>query len=101
MNIQYDKYKYIEPSKAYLAKPNRERLCALNSIDAESADFHGKANDISTISFTIDKYIQNEKCEKVLSNGYNWIGKYMKLFITGIGWFIMDSPEVHNTGTKV
>lgn len=100
MNIKYDKYKYIEPSKAYLAKPNRERLCALNSIDAESTDFHGKANDISTISFTIDKYIQNEKCEKVLSNGYNWIGKYMKLFITGIGWFIMDSPEVHNTGTK-
>ena len=24
----------------------------------------------------------------------------MKLYVTGIGWFIMDSPATHGTGTK-
>ena len=73
MQINRDFYNRIEPSRVYLATPNKRILCALNSIDASEVSFTGKANDISTISFTITQYIENDKGKRIPANGYEWI----------------------------
>lgn len=99
MQINRDFYNRIEPSRVYLATPNKRILCALNSIDASEVSFTGKANDISTISFTITQYIENDKGKRIPANGYEWISRYMKLYVTNIGWFILNSPVTHHTGT--
>lgn len=101
MNLNYDLFGRNELSRVYLAKPDKTILCALNSIDIESVDFNGKANDISAFSFDINKYVESNYSDKLIeSNGYELLGKYMKILVTGIGWFVMDTPEFHNTGKK-
>lgn len=99
MQINRDFYNRIEPSRIYLATPSKRILCALNSINTSEVSFTGNANDISTISFTITQYIENDKGKRILANGYELISRYMKLYVTNVGWFILDSPTTHHTGT--
>lgn len=99
MQINRDYYNRIEPSRIYLATPNRRILCALNSVDTSEVSFTGNANDISTVSFTVAQYIENDRGKRISSNGYELISRYMKLYITNIGWFVLDSPSTHHTGT--
>ena len=99
MQINRDFYNRIEPSRIYLATPSKRILCALNSIDTSNVAFDGKANELSTISFTITQYIENDDGKRIASNGYDLISRYMKLYVTNIGWFILDSPTTHHTGT--
>lgn len=99
MQINRDYYNRIEPSRIYLATPSKRILCALNSVDTSEVSFDGKANELSTISFSITQYIENDGGERIEANGYELISRYMKLYVTNIGWFILDSPTVHNTGT--
>lgn len=99
MQINRDYYNRIEPSRIYLATPNRRILCALNSVDTSEVSFTGNANDISTVSFTVAQYIENDRGKRIPSNGYELISRYMKLYITNIGWFVLDSPSTHHTGT--
>lgn len=76
----------------------KEILCALNSIDVDSVDFSGKCNDLSSISFTINRYTENYFGNLIEANGYELVSKYMRLYVTNVGWFIMDTPEIHSTG---
>lgn len=98
MRIIHDYYNRNDPSTIYLATPNKDILCALNSIDATSVDFVGKCNDLSTLTFTINRYTENSKGDRIKANGYELVSKYMRLYVTNVGWFIMDTPEIHSTG---
>lgn len=98
MRIIHDYYNRNDPSTIYLATPNKDILCALNSIDATSVDFVGKCNDLSTLTFTINRYTENSKGDRIEANGYELVSKYMRLYVTNVGWFIMDTPEIHSTG---
>lgn len=100
MQFKYDTYGNHEQTIVYLATPSRIILCALNGIDYSSGNFEGKCNDVSIISFDVNQYIETYTGQLVESNAYNWLSKFMKLYVTGIGWFIMDSPVTHGTGTK-
>ena len=70
MRIIHDYYNRNDPSTIYLATPNKDILCALNSIDATSVDFVGKCNDLSTLTFTINRYTENSKGDRIKANGY-------------------------------
>lgn len=98
MRLIHDFYNRNEPSRIYLATPSKEILCALNSIDVDSVDFSGKCNDLSSISFTINRYTENYFGNLIEANGYELVSKYMRLYVTNVGWFIMDTPEIHSTG---
>lgn len=100
MQFKYDTYGNREQTIVYLATPSRIILCALNGIDYSSGNFEGKCNDVSTVSFDVNQYVETYTGQLVESNAYNWLSKFMKLYVTGIGWFIMDSPTTHGTGTK-
>ena len=99
MKIVYDYYGRVDPSRAYLAKPDKTLLCALNSIDVSSVSFTGNANDLSSISFNINQFVEID-AGLVEANGYNLVSKNMKLYISNIGWFIMDTPISHHTGLR-
>ena len=99
MRILYDHYGRIEPSRAYLAKPDKTILCALNSIDVHSVNFTGNGNDLSSISFNIEQHVETED-KLVEANGYELVSKNMKLDISNVGWFIMDTPTIHHTGNR-
>lgn len=98
MRMYYDYYNRVEPSIIYLATPNKQILCALNSVKRDTVSFTGQANDISTIDFDIAQYVENKDGEKIEANGYELVSKYMRLYVTNIGWFILDTPETHNNG---
>lgn len=100
MHFNYDIYGKHEKTVAYLATPSRVILCAINGIDESTGSFEGVCNDVSTIAFDVNRYIETDDGKMTESNAYNWLSKYMKMYISGLGWFIMDSPETHGTGTK-
>lgn len=99
MKLQYDTYDRIEPSRIYLATPSKKILCALNSVDIDSVSFTGRANDISEISFQITQYIENDSGQRIEANGYEFIARFMKLYVQKIGWFVLSSPVSHHTGS--
>ena len=100
MKVNRDYYNRIDPSRIYLATPSKKILCALNSIDINSVDFTGNANDISILSFDLNRFIERDNGHRILANGYNLISKFMKLYVTNIGWFVLNAPEIHNDGVK-
>lgn len=100
MKILYDHYDRIEPSRIYLATPERKLLCALNSVDIGNVDFTGNTNNVSSISFDLYQHIESNNEDLVEANGYDLISKYMKLFVANIGWFIVQSPEIHHNGNR-
>lgn len=100
MRIKYDKFGRNEPSIVYLAKPDRTILYALNGIDETSVSFTGRGIDTSEITFDLHRYVELTSGDIVESNGYEFISKYMKLYITNIGWFVVGAPEQHNDGSK-
>ena len=99
MKITYDHFGRQEPSKVYLAKPDKTFLCALNSIDIETVDYVGKGNDISTFTFDLNQFVEKDD-GLVEANGYNWISKNMKLNVTNIGWFVLDTPTIQHNGNR-
>lgn len=98
MRIARDYYNRIEPSKIYLATPEKEILCALNSVRTEDVSFTGNANNISSISFRIDEYIEDDHGAQKKANGYDIISKFMKIYVSGIGWFILKAPTTSHNG---
>ena len=100
MKVNRDYYNRIDPSRIYLATPSKKILCALNSIDINSVDFTGNANDISTLSFDLNRFVDRDNGHRIIANGYNLISKLMKLYVTNIGWFVLNAPETHNDGVK-
>ena len=98
MRIARDYYNRIEPSKIYLATPEKEILCALNSVRTEDVSFTGNANNISSISFRIDEYIEDDHGTQKKANGYDIISKFMKIYVSGIGWFILKAPTTSHNG---
>ena len=100
MKVNRDYYNRIDPSRIYLATPNKKILCALNSIDINSVNFTGNANDISTLSFDLNRFVDRDNGHRIIANGYNLISKLMKLYVTNIGWFVLNAPETHNDGVK-
>ena len=100
MQLNYDLYGKHEQPVAYLATPSRIFLCAINGIDYSTANFEGVCNDVSSITFDVCQYIESDDGKMVESTAYNWLSKYMKIYISSLGWFIMDSPETHGIGTR-
>lgn len=100
MQLNYDLYGKHEQPVAYLATPSRIFLCAINGIDISTVNYEGVCNDVSSITFDVSQYIETDDGKMIESTAYNWFSKYMKIYISSLGWFIMDSPETHGSGTK-
>lgn len=102
MNIYYDKYNNPEKPTVYLCTPNNHIICALNGIDEDSFNLTLDLKDTSEISFDVNRYIniENEYHEsiEIESNGYSMLSVLMRIYVDGIGWFIMDPPKTSNNG---
>ena len=103
MRIYFDKYNQPEQPKVYLATPNRKIICPLNGIDEETFDLQLNLNNTWELSFDVNRYIiveKNEKKEQVESNGYSSISVLLRIYVEGIGWFILNPPSVSGEGYK-
>lgn len=97
MNICYNAYGYPEQPKIYLANINRKLICPLNGIQENTCELTLNLNNTFVLSFTVDRYLNvyGNLCE---SNGYNLLEEFMRIYVENIGWFIMKSPQIDNSG---
>ena len=100
MKIYFDDFQRPEPSKVYLATPTHKILCVLNGIQEDTFSLKENLNNAYEISFDVDRFIVDEECKQIESNGYEWIQLMMRLYVDGIGWFVCSSPTVSNDGFK-
>lgn len=103
MNIQFNRNKQADPPCFYLGTPDNHLLCPLNAVRPDSVSLTLNLNDTAQLSFTYDKYItrQDRYFEgQTLSNGYDLLNDFMRIYIEDIGWFIMSAPQVSSDGTK-
>lgn len=91
MSIKYDLFNRIEPANVYLCKPRQGKVCALNGIDRNSFSYTTALQDIDSITFTVDRYIDVDG-NQVESYGYNDLDYLMEVSIDDIGTFIIDTP---------
>lgn len=98
MNIAFDVYQNMEPSHILLASPGGKLLTTLNGIQPDSVSLKLQLNNTCELSFTVERYISIEGTVTE-SNGYRLLDEKMKLYVEGIGWFIMKTPSISNDGT--
>lgn len=77
----------------FLCRPNKEIICELNGIDYDSGDLQQNVNNINTLSFTVNKYVNDENGELVISNGYDLLLKNMLIYLPSQGFFIIETPQ--------
>ena len=97
MRLRYDKYNRVEPFRIYLGTLDNKKVCCLNGIQPESVKLKLNLNNTYELSFTVDKYISYFG-KRYISNGYEWLGTFARLYVENIGWFIMNQPEINNDG---
>ena len=100
MKIYFDNYERPQPAKLYLGSPNNKMLCVLNGIVEDSVWLTPRLNNNYELTFDVDKQILKEDGILIDSNGYEWIDIKMRVYVDSVGWFICDSPEVHNDGIR-
>ena len=96
INHNYDIYNRKEPSIIYLAQPGKNILCAINGIDSSSVSIEINTNNTTTLSFTVNKYIN----ENIVSNAYDDIEEMMELYCDGIWFKIVDPPSISYDGLQ-
>ena len=99
MQMYYDEYHQPEKAKVYLGTPYNQILCALNGIEEDTFTITPKLNNTYDISFEVNRYI-NIFGKQVESNAYNLLDILMRVYVTDIGWFRLDSPTISNDGNK-
>lgn len=99
MNIAFDAYHNMEPARIHLAAPGGKLLTALNGVQPDSVSLKLQLNNTYELSFTVDRYITVEGAV-IESNGYQLLDEKMKLYLEGVGWFIMKTPSLSNDGAS-
>lgn len=99
MKIYYDKYHQPERPTVYLGTPNHKIVCALNGIDDDSFSLKANLNNTYELSFDVAKFITINGVE-IESNAYRLIDMLMRVYVTGIGWFLLEAPKINNDGKK-
>lgn len=97
MKINYDAYNNPEPFRIYFGTMDYRKICVLNGIKPESIDLQLNFNNTSTLSFTVDRYV-NYYGESIESNAYNLLDCFMRVYVENVGWFVMDAPTTNNDG---
>ena len=101
MNIQFDRYNQPEIPKIYLGTPNNKRICSLTGIDPSSFKIARNFNNTDEISFdlsrTYSSVLSNERAEKE-NFAFTLLSLYMRIYVDGYGWFIVDPPDEENDG---
>lgn len=99
MRITYDAYNHIEPYRIYLGTLDNKKICVLNGIRPETVDLRLKLNNAYELTFTVDKYLSFWG-NRIESNGYNWLAKWMRIYVENVGWFIMKQPKIDHDGIE-
>ena len=108
MNFTYDYYGRIEPSRIYLAKPGHKILGVLNGVDPSSVQLQLNFNNYSEISFDVKRYIASDPLldapdstsALVESSFYDYLDRFMELYVSGIGWFKIQYPASQHDGRQ-
>lgn len=101
MNIKFNKYDQPEKQNIYLGTPNNKKICALTGIDESTFKMTEKLSNTYELSFDISRTlnytspITNETVEKE-NRAFRLISLFMRLYVDGYGWFIIDPPEEDN-----
>lgn len=101
MNNKFDKYNQPEKPNIYLGTPNNKKICALTGIDESTFKMTEKLSNTYELSFDISRTINyispvtNEAIEKE-NRAFKLISLFMRLYVDGYGWFIIDPPEEDN-----
>lgn len=95
MDFTYDIYNRTEPSKIYLARPDKQLICALNGVDEASVSLTLNLNNAHELSFDVNRYVDGME-----SAGYDMLERFMNIYVTGIGWFKIQHPETSFDGQK-
>ena len=101
MNTKFNKYNQPEKPNIYLGTPNNKKICTLTGIDESTFKMTEKLSNTYELSFDISRTISyispltNEAIEKE-NRAFKLISLFMRLYVDGYGWFIIDPPEEDN-----
>ena len=101
MNTKFNKYNQSEKPNIYLGTPNNKKICTLTGIDESTFKMTEKLSNTYELSFDISRTINyispltNEAMEKE-NRAFRLISLFMRLYVDGYGWFIIDPPEEDN-----
>lgn len=91
IRFSYDQFGELRESDFYVCRMDGTRLYCLNGVDMDSISFNPKIRDIGTLSFDVNKYI-DEDGELVESNGYSYLEDKMVIEVENVGKYIIDQP---------
>ena len=93
--IDYNSLGLPVASQLYLCRPDNTVVCVLNGAVPSSCICNKQIRNLWTLDVDIKKYIgNNSHC--ITSNGYQSIRNDMRIFVDGVGFFIINNVTVRN-----
>lgn len=103
MVLKYDKYNRPVAPKIYLGTPNNKKICQLDGVDASSFKYTSNLTNTHEISFDVDRKFSYRNIDGITvekeSNAFKLIGLFLRIYVEGYGWFIINPPDSDNDGT--
>lgn len=99
MEIYFDKYHQPEKPDVHLGTSDNRIICKLNGIDESTFQLTQNLNNTYELSFDVFRYIDIDG-KAIENDSYDLLHILMRLYVDGVGWFIMSPPQQSNDGTK-
>jgi hypothetical protein len=103
LSISNNGYGSSKPLTAYVCRSDRKMICRINGIS--KFDVKAKFNDISEISFEVQRYVTNPSTFLTEQNvAYDYLHSFASIYVPELGKFgyfrIVDEPEITVESTR-
>lgn len=102
ISVDTDEYGRSKEFTAFICNPARKPICQINGIT--TFDIAVKFNDISTIDFVVQRYIENASTHETEENrAYTYLHSFCQIYVPELGdrgFFILNSePDINAEST--
>ena len=95
MNLKFDYYQNLETPELYLCNPDNKELFPLVGYNRNVVL---RFNDLSELTFECYSTTTLSSGEVVTLDSYNYVQTRRKVFVTGIGYFVITNVEENDDG---
>lgn len=97
MIFSFDYFNNLEDVELYLCNPDGKEMFVIPGTERRLTL---RYNDLSTFEFRCRDFVENNNCEKIKIEGYDYLQSKRIIFVTKVGYFQISSVDEFDNGVE-